>query len=276
MATEVMTRWRISRKRPQPDVDGNREGEPARGGRYGDGYVLPLFAKKHNLVDEGSYFTFSMQPQATALQLGLSAAFSATAAAIVLYNGDTPGKNESLRVFPDYVRLNVMTAPTSGTALRLATVLDTASRVPTTVSNGTGGTGPGTPATATAYRSPVTNANPDDAANPVTQVYLPLSTSGGAPPTVPAASQNARVVVGNASLRAQIPVAGDEYVIDFGGDIPSGQLVTAAPAGASRVVLPHPPVALGPGHSLVIYLWAPSNATAGIAFDGIDGGLWER
>src|SRR5581483_10637988 len=180
---------------------------------------------------------------------------------IVLYNGDTPGKNESLRVFPDYVRLNVMTAPTSGTALRLATVLDTASRVP---------------ATATAYRSPVTNANPDDAANPVTQVYLPLSTSGGAPPTVPAASQNARVVVGNASLRAQIPVAGDEYVIDFGGDIPSGQLVTAAPAGASRVVLPHPPVALGPGHSLVIYLWAPSNATAGIAFDGIDGGLWER
>jgi hypothetical protein len=106
--------------------------------------------------------------------------------------------------------------------------------------------------------------------------YLPLSTAAGAPPTVPSAGTNARVIVGNLPLRAQIPVVGDEYIITFGNVDPSGQLVTAAPAGASRVVSYHPPVVVGPGQWFLLYLWSPSNITAGLAFSGLDMGWSER
>jgi hypothetical protein len=83
--------------------------------------------------------------------------------------------------------------------------------------------------------------------------------------------------MGNGALRGQIPVAQDEFVIQFGAsDVPGGALVTAAPAGASRVVSMHPPVVISPGGTLLIYMWGPSNATAGIAFSGVEMGWVER
>lgn len=276
MGTEVLMKGRVSRKRPQPDVDGGRDGEPCRIGRYDEQYVMSPVTKKHLLADEGGYMTATMLPAATALQLGISATFSATAAAIAFFNSDSAGKTDALRIYLDYIRFLVITPPTSATNLLFASALDKKDRTPTTISNGAGGTGPGTPATVTAYRSPVFCVNEDESPVIAGIPYFPLSTAAGAPPTVPAAGPDARTIVGNCSLRAQIPVAGDEYFIDFGGDVPSQALVTAAPAGASRVVVSHPPVVLGAQQWFLLHMWGLSNATAGIAFAGLDMGWWER
>jgi hypothetical protein len=276
MPTEVLIRGRVSRGIPQPDVDGGREGEPVRVGRYNEQYALPLHAKKHHLADEGSYVTSTMLPGATALQHGILAAFDATKAAIVFQNSDSPGKTNAMRCYLDYIRFLVSIAPTSATSGLYASVLDPKDRTPTTLSSGSGGTGPGTPATATAYQSQAFCPNLDEAPNIVGKPFFPLSTAGGLPPAVPAAGPNIRTIVGNGSLRAQIPVVGDEYIIDFGGDVPPQSLVTAAPAGASRIVSVHPPIVVGPGQFWMLHLWFPGNITAGIAFSGIDMGWWER
>jgi hypothetical protein len=56
MATEVIAKARVSRALPQPDVDGARDGEPLRGGRYDELYALTPGKRNHVLADEGSYY----------------------------------------------------------------------------------------------------------------------------------------------------------------------------------------------------------------------------
>lgn len=276
MGTEVLIRGRVSRKLPQPNMDGMRDGDPVRVSRYSEQTVMSPITKKHMLADEGSYWTATMLPEATALQLGLSAAFAATAAAIVIQNTDTPGKSDAKRVYLDYIRMIVSVAPTSAAHWKMGTVIDSKDRTPTTISSGTGGTGPGTPATVTAYRAPVFGPNMDEDSPSIVIPYFPLSTAGGAPPTVPSAGTAARTICGQALIRGQIPVVLDQYQIDFGGDVPSGQLVTAAPAGASNVVVSHPPVVIGPGQFFLLYMWGTGNITAGLALSGLDIGGWVR
>ena len=243
---------------------------PPRAGRYNEQYVLNPVPTKHLLADEGSYNVASMSPGQTSLQLGLSAAFSATAAALLLQNTDSPGNPNAKRLYLDFIHMLVGTVPTSATSLFYATVLDSKDRSPNTVALAA------SPATATAVKAAPVSANMDTNLPIVGQPYFPLSIAAGAPPAIPSAGPAARTIVGNGLLRAQIPVANDDYRIIFGGLDPSGQLVTAAPAGASRVVEPHAPVVVGPGQSFILYLWGPSNATAGLALSGLDMGWWER
>lgn len=241
--------------------------------RYGEQYGVVPVVGEPALADEGSLVIASMLPAATALQLGLSAAFSATAAAIVVAN-QAPAGPQSPRITLRDIHLVQSVAPTSGTGLAYATVLDNINRAPTTVS---GDGSPGTPATVTAYRAAANVTNMDESNAPVGRAWFPLSIAAGAPPTVPAPSQNARTMVGNGSLRAQIPVVGDDYRIVFGAtDRPGGQLVTAAPAGASRIVESHPAVVIGPQQYFLLYLWSPSNITAGNAWSQIDVSWFER
>lgn len=265
----------VSTPVPQAVPDGTEQ--RSRGDRYGNAFVRSLVPTKHVLAQQGSYWTSSMLPQATVLQLGLSAAFSALAPAILITNTGQQGDSQAKRTFLDYIRFVVSVAPTSGTSLWYASVTDSKDRTPSTISNGSGGSGPGTPATATAYRSPIVCTNQDLSPTLVSACYFPLSTAAGAPPAAPAAGPNARTIVGNGLLRAQIPVALDTVTIQFGAvDLPGQSLVTAAPAGASRIVEPHPAVVLGPGEWYLLYLWAPSNATAGLAFSGLEVGGWDE
>jgi len=262
-----------SRRKPQVTPDGGANNEVAdRNGRYGEGYVLPLWPNDQMLADEGSFYVSALAPQATALQLGLSANFAAAAVALAFQNTDAGQFDGGLRCYPRYLRMLVSVVPTSATALLFASVLDAKDRTPTTVvAKG------GVAATATCYKEPGVPTSLDQAAPAIGTPYFPLSTAAGAPPAVPAAGQNARTIVGNGSLRAQIPVAGDEYIIQFGaGDMPGAGLVTAAPAGASRIVAVHPPIVIPPQAWWLFYLWAPSNATAGIAFSGLEVGWVER
>lgn len=233
----------------------------------------PLFA------DEGSLFMASMGPSATALQLGLSATFSATAAAIVIKNNAPVGS--PIRTKLREIHFLCAVPPTAGTSLLYATVIDNVNRNPTTLSSGSGGTGPGTPATVTAYLAQL-NAATYSGGLPVSQVFLPLSTAAGAPPTVPAASAGARVIVGNGNLRSVIPVGAatsgvqDDFRIEFGAQDKATGGATRSTAAASQIIEPHPAVSLGAQETFLLYLWAPSNITAGLAFAGLDVSLVER
>lgn len=258
-------------------IDSQSADNAIRLGPYGDVKVESVWNTRHLLADEGAYMVATTLPGATALQLGISANFSATAAAFAFLNSASRSDVPAKRCYPDYLRFLVGTAPASGANLLLATVLDDAVRTPTTISNAVGSpTGPGTPATATCYRSPASCANMDLTPTIVGVPYFPLSTSGGAPPAVPAAGPNARTIVGTTILRGQIPVVNDDYTIQFGNIDAQGALVTAAPAGACRIAAFHPPVVIGPGQWMLIYLWSGSNAVTGMALSSVEFGWSER
>ena len=260
----AIVRGLVSRLLPQPDADSPNVERAMRLSRYGDQISAPIWGADQGLADEGSVFTASMTPGQTAIQLGLSASFSATAAAFVIVNSPT----NTRRVYLKSLKLSQNVAPTSGTALRYAIALDTIVRAPTTVASGTGGVGPGTPATATAYLAPTNNVNTD--ISPINGsgafVYFPLSSAAGTPPTVPAASAAVRYLEGNGLLKGSIPVVLDQYVLQFGsGDI-GGSFQAAA--ALAKIVEHAPAVVIGPGCTALIHIWSPSNITAGNAWDG--------
>jgi len=232
----------------------------------------PFAFNDQMLADEGSLIVGSLGPGATSLQLGLSAAFAGAAPAVVLFNSDSSNYDGAKRLYPRFLKFNVVTAPTSGTALWMATVLDTGNRAPTTVVNLVGGT----PATATAGLVPAVNTSGDVGSTPVGKAYFPLSTAAGAPPAVPAATQSARTLMGNLNLRTGIPIVGDEVFVQFGmADYPK-VFAPAAITTPARETFFHPGVVVPPGGTLLIYLWAPGNVTAGLAFSGMDIGWAER
>ena len=262
----ALIRGLVSRALPILGLDGPDSEKVLRLKRYGDVGTESLWPTDHVLADEGSVFVASMAPGATAIQLGLSASFSATAAAFVIANGDAPNGK---RVYLKWLKLMQSVAPTSGVDLRYAIVTDTVTRIPTTISNATGASqGPGTPATATAYRAPAVCVNSDvsDRA-PVAIPYFPLSASAGAPPTVPAAGPNARTIEGNGYIKNSIPVVKDQYVLQFGSADIGGSFQSAA--ALAKIVEHAPPVIIGPGCSAVIHIWSASNITAGNAWDGV-------
>ena len=265
LAPQILFKGLVSRVLPGILADGPEAEKPVRLGRYGDIRVEGSWpSSDYRLADEGAYMVANMLCGATALQLGLSAAFSATACPFVLVNSDSPGGK---RIYPRRLRLCQVTAPQNGVDLRYAIVLDNKDRSPTTISNGSGGTGPGTPANFTAYRCAVICTNQDLNPTTVGIPYFPISTAGGAPPTIPAAGPFARTIVGNGYIKSSIPVVKDDYCLQFGSCDTGGTYQGAA--ALSRVVEHAPPIVIGPGQTMLIYLWSASNSVAGNAWDDV-------
>lgn len=264
LAPQVLNKGIVSRSLPAPTTDGVENEARMRMGRYGDVKIESMWPTDHLLADEGAYMLATTLPAATALQLGLSAAFSGTQAAFALANLDAPGGK---RLYPRFLKLAQSVAPTSGVDLRYAITVDSINRMPTTISNAAGGSGPGTPATATAYRVPVTCVNMDVNPSIVGVPFFPLSTAGGNPPTVPAASPFARTIVGNGYIKNSIPVVKDQYVLQFGGVDLGGTFQAAA--ALAKIVEHCPPVVIGPGQTMLIHMWSASNITAGNAWDDV-------
>jgi hypothetical protein len=269
----------VSRVLSAPRVDGPESEAYARFKKYGDLGVENVWPTDHGQADEGSLFVASTLPGATALQLGISASWSATAAAILVYNSDQPignggtGKNVLLK----RLRLNQSVAPTSGVDLRMSVWTDPANRQPTTISNAVGSNppqGPGTPATATAYRSPANSPNSAINVAAVGVPYFPLSTAGGAAVAIPNPGPNARCIIGQQYIKSSIPVVKDEYIVQFGMADAGGAYQGAA--ALARGVISAEPVIIGPGHWGIIYLWSASNITAGNAWDDVSLSWCER
>lgn len=250
-----------SRFLPLPQGDSLDVDRTVRCGRWGDVRVESCWPTDHLLADEGCFMVACMLPGAIQLQTGITSAFSSTAALIVLGNSaQTGGK----RVYPRCLKLAVNGAWSSGTDLRYALVLDSKDRTPTTVSSGSGGTGPGTPATQTAYRSQVFCASTEDTPTPVGIPYFPMSTFNGALPLVPSPGQYARTIVGNGYLKNSGALVADVVGLQFGCADHHGTFQSAA--AAAKLFDVAPPVVIGPGQFLVVHLWSTSNAGAGGTF----------
>jgi len=258
----------VSRSLPNPMDDASGAERIVRLGRYGDMKVESSWPNKYLLADEGAYFVAGMLPGATSLQIGIMATYVAASCPIVLGNSSSQGPSGK-RIYLDYIRFRIVTAGTSGTDLKYAVVLDSVDRAPTTLA------AVGSPANLTAYLSPVFNTNMDSNTVSIAKPYFTISTAAGTPPTVPAAGANARTIVGEGSLRTQIVVVKDEYILTFGGPdfyATTGPVLTTA----SKVVQANPPVVIGPGQFLLVNLWSSSNVTAGNALSALDMGWVEK
>ncbi len=240
------------RNKPNPLVDGSPQSE--RGGSYGEAYVLSLVSTKHLLADEGSYFTACMTPGQTPLAYGVSAVFSDTAAFIVIGNGNANG---GPRVYPDYLKMNVSTAPASSTAAWMAAKVDNANRTPT----------------ANFTKISQNNGNMDVSLPSAASIWFPT----GGTLTVPGPGASARLVFGNLALRTVLPTVNDEYVVSFGTvDYTQAENAAVATATAVKRQIAAPPVVIGGGQYLVLHLWFPSNAGTGASFNSLEFGYWER
>lgn len=273
LSPSALLRGIVSRLLPFARQDSPDADVPTRLGRYGDVKVESAWPTDHLLADEGSLFVATMLPGATALQLGLSAAYVANAAAIVIQNTDVLGGKST---YLKKIKMGVLTVPTSGTDLRFAVVIDSINRQPTTLSNGGGanGVGPGTPANATAYRAPLVPTNQNVNIQAVSQVFFTMSTAAGAPPAIPNPSAAARYIEGNGFIKNSIPVAKDQYVLQFGCADNGGTYQAAA--ALAKIVEHVSACPIGPGQSMAIHIWSNGNITAGLALDNITVELAEK
>jgi hypothetical protein len=261
MANEIVQRGLVSRllKFGQKQQDGQQSTPGGlRTGPYGEQNVIPVLHNKAALAEEGAYLSNGMfaLTGSAAITYGVTTAYTTPATSYplaILQNND---QGQGLNVVPDFLRFVLTTAPTAATSAYLTIALDQF-RTPsafTTVQN-------------------AANHNGLVGTQTVTNLYIPAT---GTNMTLPAATAAARYPVRNQLLRAQIPVALDEYEIRFGSvDGTAGTLLTAAPAGASRIVAQVPPVVIPPQWFMLVYLWFPSSSGFA-AINYLEEGHYER
>lgn len=250
---ETIVKGVVSRAIPQACPDNVHAGEPIRLSRFQEIYVQNIVPPtKHPICDEGSYFV-STSTAGTALAYGIITAFSDTTTDViwVIQNNGSISDPFVKRLYIDYLRLTVTVAPATATQAFYAIKVDNVSRVPS------------------ANLSLITPVNTNMDSSMISQAKSWLA-SGGAM-TVPASSSQARTIVAQGSLRAAIPVVGDELVTIFGSTDIGGSVGTTG----GRVVTHAPPVVLGPQQYMVFYLWFPGNATTAMSYHA-DAGWWER
>lgn len=236
LVDDVKTRMEVHRALPVPQSE-SLEVE-ARAGRYGSQIIESIIPTKHLLADEGSYFICTNPTIGTAVAYGAQTSFSDTASGLfVIKNGDSPSRWDSKRIYLDYLRLDLTTAPASTVSMEFAVKLDNIIRVPT------GGSATITPV----------NTNIDDTRVSVGQMYA----FSAAAATVPASGAQARTVA-RAHISTSLGIVGDEYLIQFGGvDVApsSGALTAARLTQPTRIVGNAAPVIIGPQQYAVIYMW---------------------
>ncbi len=212
---------------------------------YGEESVQLLTQPRCSVADEGSYYVATNPTPGTAIAHVVSAAVSETAGYVLaIRNGDAVN---GLRIYLDYLRLICTTAPAAATRgdffLKIGPAALWAS-----------GGSPIIPVSVTS----------DKGAASIAMVKF------GALTTV--ADPNARLVA-RGMLRAVIPVVGDEWIFKFDGlDAGAGSLGGSVPL---RMPIACPPVILGPGHSLGLQVWYPSNAVTPAEYE-FELGWWER
>lgn len=229
----------------------------ARGGKYGEQFVLSPVPTKHVLASEGSYFTAtSPTPGTTITPNAVETSFSDTRGFMVIGNqASTGGKS----IYLDYLRLILGgTAPTATVSLHFAIKKSGSSREPTTAAN----------------RTLLTSV---PAKTGATSIARAMSYANAGAMTVPAAGASDPILA-RICVPTGLGVSGDEYVLFFGG--PNG--VDSSRGGAAvratdpgRIVAHGPPIVIGPGEWVVIHRWWLTEATNAPAFE-FELGWWER
>lgn len=246
---------RASRALPQATPDGVQT--LSRGGKYGEMYVQAIIPTKHSLADEGSYFSLTNPTLGTAVTYALTTAFSDTAGLFLIQN--VAPLSDTTRIYLDFARLILMgTAPTATVSMHFAVKLSDpgTTRIPTANSRNDLGV----------------NCNMDNARASVARVYQFAAGSM----TLPAAPGGARTVA-RASLPTSLGIAGDDYVLQFGGidHAPYAGLTAARATAPAKLCANVAPVVIGPGQYAVIYMWWLTAATTAPSFE-YELGWYER
>jgi len=235
----------IYRQRPLALPDNNpNDAAPGRHNPYGEGFVVPLGPGRHNLADDGSYFSFVTPTPGTGIIDGVVTTFVETTPSFVIYNG-----NPTKYLTMDFIRETCTAAPVGGTRVRRTVTIDDGNRYS---SGGTALT--------------VNNTNMDSA------VALNGVVAYTGAITASAASASRRLIADPIFRWGTIGIVGDIYEMVFGheGTTPSHTPVATVATFVKNV----PPVVLGPLDSLVIVQWEASQSTAPTL--AIEGGFWLR
>ena len=166
---------------------------------------------------------------------------------MVLYNGAAAG---GAIAYFDYLKLFVTAAGTAGTSVRLNVVVEALNRYSANGADYSAKAGQ-----AAGYTTP----------NPLVNSASVMSVIRiGGTCAATAAGATARTLV-NEVLRPVISVAGDQYIIKFGGvGEPGMGLNSIAIAGTAIAQATYlvPPVMVPPGHSALVHIWQPAQTAA--------------
>lgn len=202
-----------------------------------------LQASRQQLAAAGKYFVATNPTEATGIQYGLQAAFSATANGLFSISNNNPVGGAVIHL--DELRLSMLgTAPATTTSMRFGFYSETGIVALTTL---------------VLARVPV-NVN-SSYANTTGAVVTSYAAGAG---TVPAAVGTRRFL-GTATIPTSLGITGDEYVVQFGGDSLAGAnaLTAVRATAASRIAASAPPIAIAPGNSAYINMyWLTATTTA--------------
>lgn len=239
--------------RAHPGFSADAAAVEARLSRRKELIVAALGPSRFGSLEEAAYVASTHQTPATAVAHAVTAAFSATAALLIIRNRSTTALSAGGKCFiPDFIRLMMTVIPASAVSARFALATDRAERY------ASGGTQFG---------------------------FLPTNPGGSAPAltdldmffgavVASAAGGNTRYVA-QGYMRSVIPVVLDQWVFEFdGGD--AGNAQDTAGSTAKIVSVRCPPIILEPNQNdrLILHQWYPSNATTPAQFEFTVGGWW--
>lgn len=245
LSPQALIRGLVSRILPSSNPDGANNDVALRLDPYGGVYTQPLVRKSHNLADEGTYFIINNAQ--TGITPPLATGFVATTPALLIYNNDTLGR----RLYLDYINLTNIVAVTATTSVVgeanafYALVIDNGNRY----SSG-----------ATLLTAPVCPNLANATTTPNLIAYFGAITAS-------AATGAARTLVGERVTRpspttSALTIVGDTWLINFGGvEQATPSSITVTNSGSYPV--PMPPVVVGVGQSVLLYLWWANHTPAG-------------
>ncbi len=219
--------------------------------KYGSRWQRPLHDKAaYGVASAGQYFVARNVTPGTGLaDHAAPTTLDDLKAFLVVENGDTVGAASAKRIYLDFLKLFVTAAGTGGTNINMTGKTDTNA----TRRWASGG-----------VVCPPINVNRDSAAASIATV------NAGANITVAA---NAARIVHHQQVRPVIPVVGDTYLVDFGADSKAPSNMAPAGVAIASLVVPAPPVIIGPAQCYLLHKWLAGQSVAG-AYE-FELGWWE-
>lgn len=250
MALEDRKLWAETHR----DLPGTAYGEgvavPLRGSRRGELYTSQIApGKLHALSDEGSYFVATNPTVGTGIA-GIAASDGFDDLETFLFLRNTESNSTGKRLFLDYILMRVTAVGTGGTNFSFAMKLDKGNNRFTS-----GG-------------SAITPVSPN-----MDSVAAAIATVRAGAVVTAAASADARLVA-SGLLRSVIKVVGDAYLFDFGAAAKAMSSHIVAGTAIANVVVPCPPVVVGPNQMFLLHEFAASQ-TVGASYT-FEVGWWER
>jgi hypothetical protein len=235
--------------RALPGVYSDNAERQSRLSNRGDVVSIPIGNARHSLADEGSYF----YAQNATIDAATTLAGHAAPVLADLYTKpflfvrNDAAVTSAVRLYLDFIHIQVITAGLNGTSDNWAAELDTGTARST---NGTALT--------------MVNPNMQSSATPAGVVR------GGAPTA--SAATTAQRKIGHGVFRPAIAITGDKYTFTFGANVITENNVVAT--ATTHHIVPLAPVVLGPTDQFLLHLYAPSQSAAGVY--KVSMGWWER